>query len=270
MRRGQQGRFRPQPQPMRNQLHSSILVALVASTSYGVPCSAQQLASTNERVVLESRAARAESAAKSDIERSGVKAERLAEASALRTRLRDGDFHAGDRVTLWVNGETAMSNTFTVRTGNYLEIPTLPQIPLRGVLRSELRDRLYQEISRYIKQPEIHVTTLVNVAVLGAIGKPGFYTVAPDAPITDVLMTAGGPTGNADFGRSRIVREGVDFAAAKVVRQYFDVNSTLDDIGIQSGDQIVIGERPHRWQSVSAVLGAFALVIPAAVVLLRH
>ena len=247
-----------------------MLAAVAALLVLAVPSLAQQMAGTNERVVLESRAARAESVAKSDTETHVVRAERLAEASALRSRLREGDFHAGDRITLWVNGETAMSNTFTVRTGNTLDIPSLPQISLRGVLRSELHERLYREISRYIKEPEIQVTTLVNVAVLGAVGKPGFYAVAPNAPITEVLMTAGGPTPNSDFGRSRVVRDGADVAAAKVVRRFFDSNSTLDDIGIQSGDQIVIGEQPHRWQSVSAVISVFALVIPATVVLLRR
>ena len=255
---------------MRKPFHSDVLIALAALIACGAPCSAQQIASPNERVALESRAARAESVARSDTESSGLRAERLAEASALRTRLREGDFHAGDRITLWVSGETAMSSTFTVRTGNILEIPTLPQISLRGVLRSELRDRLFQEISRYIKQPEIQVTTLVNVAVLGAVGKPGFYSVAPDAPVTEVLMAAGGPTANSDFGRSRIVREGADVVTASLVRHYFDANSTVDDIGLQSGDQLFIGEQPHRWQSFTAVMGVFALVIPAAVVLLRR
>jgi hypothetical protein len=257
--------------PMRKQIHLSFIVvftlALLASAA---PSAAQQVANTNERVVLESRAVRAESVAKSDSETDAARAQLLAEASALRSRLREGDFHAGDRITLWVSGEAAMSNTFTVRTGNLLQIPSLPEISLRGVLRSELRDRLFQEISRYIKQPEIHVTTLVNVAVLGAVGHPGFFTVAPDAPITEVLMTAGGPTGTSDFGRSRIVREAVDIANPKLVRHYLDENSTLDDIGVQSGDQIMIGEQPRRWQSLSAALGLFALIVPATVVLLRR
>ena len=234
--------------------------------AYALPCGAQQSsAGASERITLQSRVARAESAGT----RETAGSDRRSEADLLRSRLRDGDFHPGDRITLWVNGEPSLSNTYTVRAGNVLVIPSLQELSLRGVLRSELRDVLLREIRRFIKDPEIQVTTLVNIAVLGAVGRPGFYAVAPDAPITDVLMTAGGPNGNSDFGRSRVVRDGVDFADAARVRRFVEANSTLDEIGVQSGDQIVIGERPHRWQTVSAVLGVTSL-LATTLVLVRH
>ena len=237
---------------MRHLVLLSVGCALLACAR---PSLAQQ-STGNERIALQARTARAESAAARD-------------SAALRARRRDGDFHPGDRITLWVNGEPALTNTFTVRAGNVLVIPTLLELSLRGVLRSELRDVLLREIRRYVKDPEIQVTTLVNIAVLGSVGRPGFYAVAPDAPITDVLMTAGGPGANADFGRSRVVRGSSDFADAAQVRRFLEANSTLDEIGVQSGDQIVIGERTHRWQSVSAALGVASL-LATTFVLLRH
>jgi len=235
-----------------------------------VPCAAQQVSSRNERGVLESRAARAESSATSYPSADGTREARRAEASALRARLLEGDFHPGDRITLWINGEPSLSNTFTVRAGNVLEIPSLPPISLRGVLRSELRDVLLTEIRRYIKEPEIQVTTLVNVTILGAVGRPGFYAVAPDAPITDILMTAGGPSANADLTRSHVVRNGADIVDEKGLRLQLEANKTIDEIGIQSGDQVVIGDRPHRWQTTSSVLGVFALLVPTVVLLFRR
>lgn len=230
-----------------------------------LPCAAQQSTGGSERVTLQSRVARAESAGT----RQTSGADRRSEADVLRSRLRDGDFHPGDRITLWVNGEPSLSNTFTVRAGNVLVIPTLQELSLRGVLRSELRDVLLRELRRYIKDPEIQVTTLVNIAVLGAVGRPGFYAVAPDAPITDVLMSAGGPAANSDFGRSHVVRDGADVANAARVQRFLEANSTLDEIGVQSGDQIVIGERTHRWQTASAVLGVVS-VLATTLVLIRH
>lgn len=243
---------------MRPIVWLSLSSTLLAHT---VPCGAQQSTGGGERVTLQSRVARAES--------TGTRETSGAQVNVLRTRLRDGDFHPGDRITLWVNGEPALSNTFTVRARNVLAIPTLQELSLRGVLRSELRDVLLREIRRFIKDPEIQVTTLVNIAVLGAVGRPGFYAVPPDAPITDVLMTAGGPSANSDFGRSRVVRDGADFADAARVRQFLEANSTLDEIGVQSGDQIIVGERTHRWQTVSAVLGVTSL-LATTLVLLRH
>lgn len=251
---------------IRHSGHIAIALALFART----PCGAQQVASTNERIILEAKAARAESAATRDSIAAAQRAERRAEAAALRLRLRSGDFHVGDRITLTVTGEPALSGTFTVRAGNILEIPSLPTISLRGVLRSELHDLLVREIGRYIKQPEIRVSSLVNLAVFGAVTRPGFYAVAPDAPLTDVLMTAGGPTPAVDMGRSHIVREGTDFVTPTQLGHFLDTNSTLDDIGVQSGDQIVIGERQRHWQAVAGVIGVLALVLPAVSLLARH
>src|SRR5437763_1041624 len=129
-----------QTPPMRKQILLSlagVTCALLAAVSL---CDAQQVAPGNERSALEVRAARAESAATRDSEPDAMRAGRLAEAAALRARLREGDFHVGDRIILAVSGETALSNTFTVRAGNLLEIPTLPPVSLRGTLRSELHD----------------------------------------------------------------------------------------------------------------------------------
>ena len=211
-----------------------------------------------ERQALEARAARAESSAVGD---SGdpVRSDRLAEATAIRARLRNGDFHAGDRITVWVNGETALSNTFTVREGNILSIPTIPDISLTGVLRSELRDVVIREIKRFIKNPEVQVTTQIQVAVLGAVGHPGFYSVAPGVPLTELLMTAGGPTPSSDFGRSKIVRGSAVLASAKELKQVLSANKTLDDVGIQTGDQLVIGERPRRFDRVTAVVSLLSV-----------
>ena len=245
--------------------YSVLLPLSVALLAYAAPSPAQQVASSNARSALESRAARAESVAALDSETATVRAERRAEASALRARLRDGDFHVGDRITVNVAGEPTLSNTYTVRSGNVLEIPSVGDVSLHGVLRSELHDVLLREIGRYIKQPEIQVTMLVNVGILGAIGRPGFYGVAPDAPLTDVLMTAGGPTGNTDFARSRIMRGTSEFANASQVRRLLEENATIDQLGLQSGDQIIVGERTNRWQSLPMIVSIVSVLATTAV-----
>lgn len=229
--------------------HSVWILSICALLTNAVACTAQQQATTGERVVLQSHPARAE--------------------STTDTNLGDGDFHVGDRITLWVNGEPTLSNTYTVRSGNTLIIPTIQEISLQGVRRSELRGLLLREISRYFKNPDIQVSTLVNVAILGAVGRPGFYAVSPDAPITDVLMTAGGPAANADLGRSQIMRDGAVVADAAKLRRLLEANSPLDESGVRSGDQIVVGQAPQHWQMVSAVLGVVSLMVTTFVVL-RH
>jgi len=247
---------------IRHTISFSLSVALLVPAASS---SGQQVVGSNARSALETRAARAESVAALDSETSTVRAERRAEASALRARLRDGDFHVGDRITVNVAGEPTLSNTYTVRSGNVLEIPSIGEVALHGVLRDELHDVLLREIARYIKQPEIQVTTLVNVGILGAIGRPGFYGVAPDAALTDVLMTAGGPTGNTDLARSRIMRGASEFANAAMVRRLLEENATIDQLGLQSGDQIIVGERTNRWQNLPVIVSVVSVLATTAV-----
>ena len=242
-----------------------VAICLVAHSQSG----AAQRPMSAERATLEARAARAESLTIGDSGAESTRADRLAEATAIRARLRDGDFHVGDRITVWVNGEQALSNTFTVRAGNTLQLPTLSEISLQGVLRSELRDVLTTEIKRFIKNPEVQVSTQIHIAVLGAIGKPGFYSVSPDAPLTDVLMTAGGPAANADFGRAKILRGAATFAGPTQLRSALGANRTLEDVGIQTGDQIVIGERPRRFDKVTAVAGVLSVAATTIFLVIR-
>jgi polysaccharide export outer membrane protein len=97
------------------------------------------------------------------------------------------------------------------------------------------------------------------------VGKPGFYSVAPDSPLTDVLMTAGGPSASADFARSQVLRGTTLLADSKRFQQALTGNSTLDDVGMQTGDQIVIGEKPKRWERFVSLVGVLALAATSVV-----
>jgi len=243
-----------------------ISVALFSAVARPTVGHAQQLASRPERQILEARAARAESAATSGSLADDTRTARLAEASVLRARLRDGDFHPGDRIQVTVVGESALSNTYPVRAGSVIEIPTLPAISLRGVLRSELKEVLTNQVARYIRNPEVLVGTFMQVSVGGGVTNPGFYSVAPDAPLTEVLMKAGGPAAGADFKKSTITRGNQIVADRNRFAQALSANETLDDLGIQTGDQIEVGKRPQRWDAVTKATAIIGLALSIALV----
>jgi hypothetical protein len=58
----------------------------------------------------------------------------------------------GDHIVLTVPTDSALSDTFVVRAGGsdgpVLRLPNLPEIPLRGVLRSELKPHLVEHVGR--------------------------------------------------------------------------------------------------------------------------
>lgn len=178
----------------------------------------------------------------SDLERQ----RRNAEAAQIRARLREGDFSVGDAIVLNVAGVTQFSDTFPVRAGRVLQLPDVAPISLAGVLRSELQPHLTRQIGRYVINPTVDAYSLVRVAVAGAVARPGFYEVRPDAPVSEAVMQAGGLAREGDAGKMSVRRAGRTLITEEAVRQYVATGATLDDLSIRAGDEVRVGERRRQ------------------------
>ena len=184
---------------------------------------------------------------------------RRAEAAAIRARLRDGDFQVGDVVVLRVVGVPQFSDSFPVRAGRMLELPEILPIPLTGVLRTELQSHLRGHVARYVIDPTVEAHSLVRVAVAGAVTRPGFYEVRPDAPLSQAVMSAGGLTPDADATRMSVRRAGQVVIPQASVRSAVAMGATLDDLNIRAGDELRIEERPRRnWLEVARTVAYVA------------
>src|SRR5207302_1950177 len=91
-----------------------------------------------------------------------------------------------------------------------LMLPVIGAIPLAGVRRAQVETYLTQQLKRYMKDPVVHAKVLVRLSILGEVEHPGFYPVRADAPVSDALMAAGGPTKDAKFTGTHIDRIGRD------------------------------------------------------------
>ena len=224
-------------------------------------------------------------ATRTDLEAAAVVAERVArtspdkkererkdrEARVIRERLRDGDFQPGHRIYLNVQTDSALSDTLTVRSDRKLLLPGLPEMSLVGVLDSELQPYLTKEISRYIKNPTVRATGLLRLQISGSVGHPGFFSVTTDAPITDAIMLAGGPSQTADL-RSVKVRRGDAVALdANVMGEAIREGLTVSEIGMRPGDELEVGDKSSGgWATTGTILKAsLALVFPIVYLLRR-
>lgn len=180
-------------------------------------------------------------------------------AAAIRQRLRDGDFQVGDRILLTVFSDAAHTDTLVVRDGLIIDLPGKVILPLTGVLRSEIKDRVTAEVLKYVKADQVDVTPLTRIAVLGEVARPGYFAMRSDVPITDAIMQAGGPTVSADVERSVVRRGSHEYRSADETREAVAKGLTLDQFGLSAGDELVIGrQRQLLSGGTSAVLGAIA------------
>lgn len=158
-------------------------------------------------------------------------------AARIKTRLTEGDFRRGDRIALTVQGETTLTDTFVVGSGAELLLPppTVGSMSLKGVLRSELQDKMAEYVSRFRNNAMVRAQPLLRLSVQGEVAKAGIYAVPADAQLADALMAAGGTTQFAKANTVTIERNGKAFWKGSAF------NTDLDMLGVRDGDQIMVG-----------------------------
>jgi polysaccharide biosynthesis/export protein len=245
--------------------HFLVVAALAAGVVAALPAGAQDV-STPARLAFATRA-QLDSMARA-AEAAPANSARAAEASLLRQRLARGDFGAGDRLIVRVEGQSALSDTFTVREGGRLPLPGIADVELDGVLRSEVQQRVRDEVARFIREPSVQVVPLLRVTVTGSVMRPGFYALPADTPLSDVVMAAGGPTGTADLAKVQLRRGATVLYPAPQVSQLLRVGTTLDQAHLRAGDELLVGEkRPRNWSTVFQFITVGAGLLSVALAL---
>ena len=193
---------------------------------------------------------------------SRLRNEKAREATMIRTRLTEGDLQVGDQIDIQVIGQAAYSDSFMVASGRVLTLPGLPDIPLRGVLRSEAREYLTAQLSKYIKDPQVRVSTKIRLSVFGSVGRPGFYQIPADVLATDAIMIAGGPAADVDLSKVFVRRGATDIWPPDVLQEAMRQGLTLDQLNLQAGDELVVDPRKRpggiSFFTVMGALGGLA------------
>ena len=215
------------------------------------------------RPQLEALLARLDSVARSRGASGGQQAQALRDAAPLRQRLADGDFQPGDRVLLRVEGEQQLSDTFTVEEGRLLRLPTIGEVPLTGVLRSELEDHVRTRLAAFIKNPVVRARPLIRIGVMGEVSRPGFYLVAPTSQVEDAVMAAAGATQNAKLSGIVVQRTDGEEWKGAALQQAMAEGRTLDELGIRSGDRLLVPRHSDVGRTMSII--AALVTIPVTI-----
>src|SRR5690242_19233056 len=216
-----------------------VLLGFWAGRAVGQTHSANTpLASRSE---LTAAAAEAEAAAISGDP--SQRSENAMRAAAIRQRLTEGDLQIGDRVVVTVVSDAVHRDTVVVRSERTLELPGMIVVPVAGVLRSELKERVSAQVLKYVKAQSVEVTPLMRVGVLGAVARPGYFAFPSDIPLTDAIMGAGGPTASAAVDRSIVRRRNQQYRSAGETSRAITSGLTLDQFGLAAGDELVVGQR---------------------------
>jgi polysaccharide export outer membrane protein len=176
-----------------------------------------------------------------------------------------GAFQVGDRVSIRVEGDTVLTNTYTVGPGPTLVLPEIGVIPLRGVRRTDVETYLKQQLGRYLKDPVVHAKVLLRVSVIGEVQHPGFYSVPVDAALEDALMQAGGPTRDAKVAAMRVERAGTTVLEGDSLQIALAHGLTADQVGLRDGDRFVLPRLVVRDPDSTWRILGILVTIPVAI-----
>ena len=243
----------------RQAILAIVALLLTTASAAASPLAAQTRGVMTTRAELEAQADAAERSGRGD------------EAAVIRRRLVEGDFGVGDRIVLALQADSSTRDTLTVRDGQMLRVRDLPEISLKGVLRSELKSRLTSELARYIREPRVETESLIRLALLGEVARPGFYWTTADVLVSDVIMNAGGPSASADLSRTSIRRNSRELLSKDAVHAAIARGATLDQVGLRAGDEILVQRKSERnlMNTTTLVLGLVVSIASAAALLSR-
>jgi len=190
-------------------------------------------------------------------------ASRVAEGS-----LSTGIVRVGDRIVLIVEDEEALTDTFTVKAGPFIDLPVIGEIQLAGVRRNEIQSHLTKEIGRFIRNPMVRATTLVRIAVLGQVTESGYFALPADALLSDVINEAGGPTVEAEMRKIQLHRNGKVIRQGAGLQRDIAVGRTLDELGLQAGDEVFIPRRRDADRTVRIL--STLILIPFTILALNR
>jgi protein involved in polysaccharide export with SLBB domain len=165
----------------------------------------------------------------------------------------------GDQVRILVWGHQELSGDFPIDENYDLLYPLIGPINVRDLTVTQLRERLNTDLAQLFQRPFIAVTPLFRVAVLGEVLKPGLYSVDPTLTVFDVIALAGGPTRDANQNKLQLIRGGqnirLSLDPAAIAR------STLRELGMRSGDQVVVPRKSLTFQDWSLIVQVASLAL---------
>lgn len=215
------------------------------------------------RVQLQQALEQAEALANSEAYSAGFREAKRAEAGLIRERLLEGDFYVGDQLTITMVGDSGFSGTMAIGPGRVLSLRGLPDIQMRGVLRSEAEAYLTEQVGRYVRDPQVKARPLIRLTIMGGVGKPGFHQMDADIMLSDALMQAGGIGNATDLKRSKVLRGEEEIMDGEAFNKAVTDGVTLDQMNLRAGDVLEVGTKPTKdWFQT---LRTFA-IIPALIV----
>ncbi|MBD3420294.1 MAG: hypothetical protein GF398_09285 [Chitinivibrionales bacterium] len=149
---------------------------------------------------------------------------------------------SGDELTIYLWGSIEKTITLTINSENVALIPLVGPVELKATTLADAKVKLGKAIRTAYKNVKISITLsslrVFKVYVNGEVENPGSYVIKGMARVSDVILAAGGFTGNAQ--RRSVVIENQIFET-----RYADLPSYDNSNDFSTNPYLYEGDRLH-------------------------
>jgi hypothetical protein len=177
-------------------------------------------------------------------------------------------FKCGSAVSIQCFPDTAafLSKIYPIDAEGCIELPLLGRKSISLMTKEELVDYLNTNFLKYLRNPGIQVRPLIRVALLGGFQRPGIYYIGQESSFSELLQLSGPPLREDGLQKMYWVRNRLPVDCDLV--KSFESGKSLEEMGIQSGDQICVTPKPllTSWDNFKTdILPIISLVVSTAV-----
>jgi protein involved in polysaccharide export with SLBB domain len=116
-----------------------------------------------------------------------------------------------DVIEIIVRRHPEFSDKFLINGEGKVQYKFVGDIEVRGLTKTEVKDKIIQVLSKFIISPDVEVTILDYrskiIYVIGEVGAPGkYYMKADEISLREAVVQAGLPTLSASMRRTQLIR----------------------------------------------------------------
>lgn len=152
----------------------------------------------------------------------------------------------------------SISGEYYIQEDGFISLPFLGKIKASNRNIDSLKSEIYIGYNNLYKNPELSILPIIRINIFGEVRNPGFYYVTGIDRLSDILAKAGGTTPDADLSDININRKNkeIQINGEKAIQD----GSKLDDIGLQSGDQIFVSRKWFSGATETVILSSLGIV----------
>jgi polysaccharide export outer membrane protein len=161
----------------------------------------------------------------------------------------DPDFVIGseDVLEIKVWREPDLTTRAVVRPDGKIGVTLLGDVQASGLTTSQLKDEVASKLEHYVEQPEVSVVVAEihsqMVHLIGAVGRPGSYSLGGPLSIVELLARAGGIAEVAKADQIAIIRKRPGGELERIpfnYREFLEGKNLHGNIQLQNGDVVVV------------------------------